>query len=135
MKRYIDAEILKKAIMYYHEHTPDGSGEHCAYGIALKEVNRTPTADVVHIDEVFRLIAGHSNYHGDAILSALMCVAEGKEVKPIKPLTDVVEVVRCKDCRYYTTGLAVGMCKRVPSKPIFPCCYDNYCGWGERRDT
>lgn len=47
-----------------------------------------PVADVVPISEVFRLIAGHSNYHGDNILSALQCVALGKEVKPIKPLED-----------------------------------------------
>ena len=40
----------------------------------------------VYLDDVFRLIAGHSDYHGDNILAALTCVAEGKEVKPIRPL-------------------------------------------------
>ena len=41
----------------------------------------------IHIDDVYRLIAGHSNYHGDNILSALTCIAEGKNViKPITPL-------------------------------------------------
>ncbi len=40
----------------------------------------------VPLDEIYRVIAGHSNYHGDDILSALSCIAEGKEVKPIKPL-------------------------------------------------
>ena len=43
----------------------------------------------VHIDDVYRLIAGHSNYHGDNILSALTCIAEGKNViKPITPLDE-----------------------------------------------
>lgn len=31
-------------------------------------------------------IAGHSNYHGDTILSALYCAAEGKEIDYLKPL-------------------------------------------------
>ena len=43
----------------------------------------------IHIDDIYRLIAGHSNYHGDSILSALTCIAEGKEVtKPITPLNE-----------------------------------------------
>lgn len=43
----------------------------------------------IHIDDVYRLIAGHSNYHGDNILSALTCIAEGKNVtKPITPLDE-----------------------------------------------
>lgn len=40
----------------------------------------------VHIDDIYRLIAGHSNYHGDNILSALTCLAEGKVSKPITVL-------------------------------------------------
>ena len=43
----------------------------------------------IHIDDVYRLIAGHSNYHGDSILLALTCIAEGKKVtKPITPLDE-----------------------------------------------
>lgn len=34
----------------------------------------------VHIDDIYRLISSHSNYHGDNILAALTCLAEGKEV-------------------------------------------------------
>ncbi len=34
----------------------------------------------VHIDDIYRLISGHSNYHGDNILAALTCLAEGKDV-------------------------------------------------------
>lgn len=49
------------------------------------------------------------------------------------PTADVVEVVRCRDCRHFTKGMAVGMCKRIKEKPIIPCCYDNFCKYGERR--
>lgn len=44
--------------------------------------------NMIHIDEVYRLIAGHSNYHGDSILSAFTCLVEGKDVKPIAPLDE-----------------------------------------------
>lgn len=40
----------------------------------------------VPLREIFRVIAGHSDYHGDNILAALTCIAEGKEVKPVRPL-------------------------------------------------
>lgn len=53
-------------------------------------IENQPTAydveKVVPLSEIFRVIAGHSDYHGDNILSALTCIAEGKEVKPIKPI-------------------------------------------------
>ena len=51
-----------------------------------------PSADrpknMIHIDDVYRLIAGHSDYHGDSILSAFTCLVEGKDVKPIAPLDE-----------------------------------------------
>lgn len=31
-------------------------------------------------------IAGHSDYHGDNILSALYCAAEGEKIKDVKPI-------------------------------------------------
>lgn len=67
----------------------------CAYETiecyeARKAIKNLPSADrpsgYIHIDDVYRLIAGHSDYHGDSILSAFTCLTEGKEVKPIKPL-------------------------------------------------
>lgn len=58
-----------------------------------------------------------------------------KRCKHIKNKADFVEVVRCRDCRYFTEGMAVGMCKRVEGSPILPCCYDNFCKYGERRNT
>ena len=47
---------------------------------------------------------------------------------------DMVKVVRCKDCKHFTEGMAVGMCKRISDKPIIPMPYTNYCGFGERRN-
>lgn len=50
------------------------------------------------------------------------------------PAADVEEVVRCKDCKHFPKGMAVGMCKRVPDKVVIPVPYNNYCGFGERRN-
>jgi hypothetical protein len=45
------------------------------------------------------------------------------------------EVVRCMDCKHFTHGMAIGMCKRNPEKPIMPMPYNNYCGFGERESN
>ena len=62
---------------------------------AIDMLDSIPSADrpknMIHIDEVYRLIAGHSNYHGDSILSAFTCLVEGKDVKPIAPLDESAE--------------------------------------------
>jgi hypothetical protein len=66
-----------------------------------------------------------------------MCIS-GKEVDEIIdtcPTADVVEVVRCRDCKHFTKGMAIGMCKRVEEKPIIPCRCDNYCMFGERSEN
>lgn len=55
-------------------------------GAAQSLIDAQPTVEAVPLKEVFRIIAGHSDYHGDSILSALKCITEGKEVKPIKPI-------------------------------------------------
>ncbi len=36
-------------------------------------------------DKLGSKIEGHSYYHGDRILSAIYCMAEGKEVENVKP--------------------------------------------------
>ena len=58
----------------------------------IEHLRQMPSADrpkgMIHIDEVYNLIAGHSNYHGDSILSAFTCLVEGKDVKPIAPLNE-----------------------------------------------
>ena len=50
------------------------------------------------------------------------------------PTIDAVPAVRCKDCKHFTDGMAIGMCKRNPLNPILPMPYNNYCGFGERKD-
>lgn len=51
MARYIDVDLLKKRIEYYYSHSGDQTtnAEHYAYGVALKEIDNTPTADVVQV--------------------------------------------------------------------------------------
>ena len=51
MARYIDADILTERIEYYYSHTGDQrtNAEHYAYGVALKEIDKQPTADVVEV--------------------------------------------------------------------------------------
>lgn len=145
MARYIDADELECDFFDLSIHGT----------IAVKSVlhvfarllDEQPTADVVPINEVYRLIAGHSDYHGDNILSALTCVTEGKEVKPITPLTDVAEVVRCKDCKHFMEYSeeyqrkvegADGDCYlRVMcsiDKQFQTVCCDDFCSYGERRE-
>ena len=41
--------------------------------------------------------------------------------------------VLCKECKHFTEGMAVGMCKRIADKPIMPIVYDHFCSYGERR--
>ena len=55
---------------------------------AMEKLARYEEAKVIPLSEIYRIIAGHSDYHGDNILSAVTCIAEGKEVKPIKPLEE-----------------------------------------------
>ena len=50
------------------------------------------------------------------------------------PTVDAVEVVRCRDCKHFTKGMAVGMCKRNPEKPILPMKYNDFCSYGERKE-
>lgn len=41
---------------------------------------------VIIADEIFRKFAGHSDYHGDTVLSIIACMGEGKEVQSARPL-------------------------------------------------
>lgn len=85
-----------------------------------------PCAEAVSLHDIYRVIAGHSYYHGDRILAALTCIAEGKEVNPVLP-TDLVPVERCKDCKYRDG---------TPGQPNILCAQmheDDFCSYGERR--
>lgn len=58
-------------------------------------LDEIPTTKAVSLHDIYRVIAGHSYYHGDYILAALTCIAEGKEVNPVRP-ADVAPVVHGK---------------------------------------
>lgn len=51
----------------------------------------------------------------------------------LTPTADAVEVVRCKDCKHFTPGMAIGMCKRDKDKPILPIPCDHFCSFGVKR--
>lgn len=71
--------------------------------LAIELLPSAQPVGYVHIDDVYRLISGHSNYHGDNILAALTCLAEGKEVpNPITVLDTQQETFEwCHDCKEY----------------------------------
>ena len=62
-----------------------------AFDMAIEALSADRPKNMIHIDEVYRLIAGHSDYHGDSILSAFTCLVEGKDVKPIAPLDESID--------------------------------------------
>lgn len=72
----------------------------------------------INSNELASKIAGHSYYHGDRILAAIYCMAEGKEVGNVKP-TNV-----------YDKDLDLGATK-------FGECFnlqEEYCKWIEQRN-
>lgn len=90
-----------------------------------------PAAKAVSLHDIYRVIAGHSYYHGDRILAALSCIAEGKEVHPVRP-ADVTPVVRCKDCKHLVAvnvnGKGIPTC-RASGMEVAP---DEFCSRGEK---
>ena len=56
---------------------------------------------MIDSEKLYRRIAGHSKYSGDAILTAISCLAEGKEIHDVPWLKNYVEVVLCRDCTYF----------------------------------
>ena len=51
-----------------------------------------------------------------------------------KSTVDAVEVVRCKDCKHFPRGMAIGRCKRDPERFV-PVPYNHFCSYGERKDN
>lgn len=89
-----------------------------------------PSAKVVSLHDIFRVIAGHSYYHGDRILAALKCIVEGKEVNPVCP-TDLIPVVRCKNCKYLANATVNSngfLICHVTGMEITP---EDFCGYAE----
>ena len=61
--------------------------------VFIRAINEMPTLTpaneprMINADILAKRIAGHSNYHGDSILAAIYCAAEGKEKDtPIRPI-------------------------------------------------
>lgn len=99
------AEYIKReaAIAYIREQSEEWQkafeelgGESGIYADAYNDLAENfygiPAAKVVSLHDIYRVIAGHSYYHGDRILAALTCIAEGKKVNPVRP-SDVAPVV------------------------------------------
>ena len=99
------AEYIKReaAIAYIREQSEEWQkafeelgGESGIYADAYNDLAENfygiPAAKVISLHDIYRVIAGHSYYHGDRILAALTCIAEGKKVNPVRP-SDVAPVV------------------------------------------
>ena len=97
-------------------------------------LDEIPAVKAVSLHDIYRVIAGHSYYHGDRILAAFTCIAEGKEVNPIRP-ADVAPVVRCMDCKHLVAvnvnGKGIPTC-RVIGMEVAP---DDFCSYGEKETT
>lgn len=102
---------------------------------ALAMLNEEPIAETVSLHDIYRVIAGHSYYHGDAILAALSCIVEGKEVNPVRPV-DVAPVVRCKDCIHYDMGVCLKIYSAGNAHPEAwqPRRPEDFCSYGGRKD-
>ncbi len=46
---YLARSSLVARMKYYEEHTTEGSGEHYAYSVALREIRNAPAADVAPV--------------------------------------------------------------------------------------
>lgn len=102
-----------------------------AYNDLAEDFYSIPAAKAVSLHDIYRVIAGHSYYHGDRILAALTCIVEGKEVNPVRP-ADVAPVVRCMDCKHLVAvnvnGKGIPTC-RVSGMEVAP---DEFCSRGEK---
>lgn len=72
-----------------------------AYNDLAENFYGIPAAKVVSLHDIYRVIAGHSYYHGDRILAALTCIAEGKKVNPVRP-SDVAPMVHGRWISFYS---------------------------------
>lgn len=92
-----------------------------------------PGTEVVSLHDIYRVIAGHSYYHGDRILAALTCIAEGKEVNPVCP-ADVAPVVhgrwmhsRYEDCSEQFKRVKCSQCDQEAYAMAFYVVDGHYC--------
>lgn len=148
MTEYIDKSSLYKKVSKLEElardrylDTPCDSPAYKRYQAQMNErtalkhlIADFPSVDVVPLCDIYRCIAGHSNYHGDNILSSITCICEGKKVNPIKPI-DAVQVVRCKDCiKRYTPDCLINYECSVCGGQWDWTTDNDFCSAGERRE-
>ena len=97
MPEYIERESLISEIQDYSARRIDNDAiAKMGYefvkemGSIQRIIEKAPAADVVEVkkfaDELCSKFAGHSDYHGDTILSTIRCIAEGKKVDNARPL-------------------------------------------------
>lgn len=99
-----------------------------AYNDLAEDFYGIPAAKAVSLHDIYRVIAGHSYYHGDRILAALTCIAEGKEVNPVCP-ANVAPVVHGRwvhDGRRIERGIDWCHCSKCGKSDNF-CTRTNYC--------
>lgn len=87
MAEYIDREAAIAKLTALEATEPNAT-----MADAKRVLADMPGAEAVSLHDIYRVIAGHSYYHGDRILAALSCIVEGKEVNPVRP-TDLAPVV------------------------------------------
>ena len=128
--RLTDADALQEKFERLKEKDSHATGRN-AYDLCAMLVEDAPTVRAVPLSEIYRVIAGHSNYHGDSVLAALTCIAEGKDVKPVRSLyaANTVEVKhgrwilqdgghRCSNCdiKAVYTGIKLNYCPNCGAK-------------------
>jgi hypothetical protein len=94
MARYIDVDVLKESIKYYYSHTGEQStnAEHYAYGVALKEIDQTPTADVVEV------VRGEWFLLDDCANEGVYCSACHKKVYKTEYANQKLKSNYCPNC-------------------------------------
>ncbi len=88
--RVIDGDELKNQIRHMPRTVnPDLVQYALVQAIIADMPTLTPPNEprMINADKLAKRIAGHSNYHGDSILAAIYCAAEGQENDaPIRPI-------------------------------------------------
>lgn len=94
------------------------TGEAIPADVVIEDIRSMPTltspneSRMINADILAKRIAGHSNYHGDSILAAIYCAAEGKEndvpIRPIQTLPN--DPLTCEGCA----------CESYP-RDCYPC--------------
>lgn len=67
------------------------------YGLKQGAKREVKLPKMIRADDIFKKFSGHSDYHGDTILSIIKCMSEGKEVESAIPLnTDEIKLKAIK---------------------------------------